>query len=152
LILASLVVAPAVGHAQFATFIPPKSQVPDSAAAVKAAAQKAKRDSASAARIANMRTWVDSAAGLPPRPNRAADTVLAPGDTIPVQVATARGRTSPAVPAPTMSTPESRPSTRGGARAPATASDLPLLLLVGTLLLVTGTILLAGEPRRHRNA
>jgi hypothetical protein len=150
LILASLVVAPAAAHAQFATFIPPKGQVPDSVAAVKAAAQKARRDSASAARIVNMKQWVDSAAGLPPRPTRAADSVLAPRDTFPVLVATARGRTAPAIPAPAPR--PSTPSTRPGARAPATASELPLMLLVGALLLVTGMILLAGEPRRRRNA
>jgi hypothetical protein len=146
LLLASLFAAPTAAHAQFATFIPPKAKATDSASAVTAAVKKAKQDSMSAARIANMKTWVDSAAGLPPRPTRAADSVLAPSDTIPVQVATARGRTSPAIPAPVTT----RVSTTAGARAPATASELPLLLLVGSLLLMTGIVLLASDPRRRR--
>jgi hypothetical protein len=146
-LIASLIAAPAAAHAQFATFIPPKPKVPDSVATVTAAVQKAKQDSMSAARIANMKTWVDSAAGLPPRPTRAADSVLAPGDTIPVQVATSRGRTAPAVPAPVT-----RRTTALGTRAPATASVLPLLLLVGSLLFLMGIVLRGAAPRRHYNA
>jgi hypothetical protein len=155
LILASFIAAPAAAQAQFATFIPPKPKVSDSVAAAQAMAQKAKADSATAKRIANMKTWVDSAAGLPPRSTVTSDSVLAPGDTVRVLVATAHGRTSSPT---TRSEPRSearlepRPRTRGGARAPATASDLPLLLLAGSLSLLVGVILVASAPaQRARN-
>lgn len=158
LILASLIAAPAA-QAQFATFIPPKPKVPDSVAAVTAARQKAKADSATAARIANMKTWVDSAAGLPPRSTITTDSVLVPGDTIPVLVATAHGRTSSTPPSSetraethTETPAKTRTRTHNGARAPATASDLPLLLVVGSLSLFAGLVLFAGTPRPRHHA
>jgi hypothetical protein len=151
LLLASFLAAPAVAQAQFATFIPPKPKVSDSVAAAQAMVQKAKADSATATRIANMKRWVDSAAGLPPRSTAASDTVLAPGDTTRVLVATARNRT-PAVATPSEPGPATRVETRRGAIAPATASSLPLLLLVGSLSLAVGVFLIAGtKPSRARN-
>jgi hypothetical protein len=76
--------------------------------------------------------------------------VLAPSDTVRVLVATARKR-PPAV-APSEPRPETQVETRKGARAPATASNLPLLLLIGSLSLAVGVFLIAGtKPSRARN-
>jgi hypothetical protein len=153
-LLASFLAAPAVVQAQFATFIPPKPKVSDSVAAAQAAVQKAKADSATAMRIANMKRWVDSAAGLPPRSTITSDSVLAPGDTTRVLVATARKRTPSTAPRTeprAEARPETHPVMRGGARAPATASKLPLLLLSGSLSLCVGVLLVAGtKPSRSR--
>lgn len=156
LLLVLVSVVPAASHAQFSTFIPPKAKVPDSVAEVVAAAQKAKADSATARRIANMKTWVDSAAGLPPRPSFRSDTVLSPLDTAPppVLVATARHASKPASqPAsqPARSSPPP-PLTRKGTRAPATASDLPSMILAGALSIVLGVVLIAGTPRVRHHA
>jgi hypothetical protein len=146
--------APATAHAQFATFIPPKPKVPDSTAAVIAAVQKARADSATAQRIANMKTWVDSAAGLPPRP-AGRDTVLAPIDTAapPVLVATARHATTQVTSQPpSQAASPPPPLTHRGTRAPETASDLPFLLVAGSLSVALGVVLLVGVPRVRANA
>jgi hypothetical protein len=160
--VALLVAAPVAAHAQFATFIPPKPKEADSVAERLAAAQRARTERTTAARIAAMKAWVDSAAGLPPRPSRVSDTELVPPDTTKVQVATANGRLpQPIITAPghtDASAVENRPvrapvgETRAGARAPATASELPLLLLLGSLALVFGLALIASTPRGHRGA
>jgi hypothetical protein len=145
--LALLVAAPAAVQAQFSTFIPPKQPSPDSA--VNAARQKAKADSATAARIANMKRWVDSAAGIPPRSMRGADTILSPQDTTQVLVATAHGRAPSPIVEPPAEAPKAPPPPRVEGRAPATASDLPLLVLSGAISLTTGLILLGSARRRH---
>jgi hypothetical protein len=154
LILASLVAAPGAVQAQFATFIPPKPPQADSVSAATAARQKAKADSATALRIANMKRWVDSAAGMPPRSTRTADSVLSAEDTTPVLVATAHGRAPQPIVERTEpersvipSAPPAPKKARGGEKAPATASSLPLLLLMGSISLTMGLLLLAGAPR-----
>jgi len=163
LILALLLAAPAAVWAQYSTFIPPTPKSSDSAAAVAAAAAKARAERASAARIANMKAWVDSAAGLPPRPSRGADTVLLPVDTTHVLEATANGQPArpilgPPAPAPEARTeprrePRSRTQpSRTGERAPETASVLPLMLLIGTVSFVVGVILLAPSTRTRYHA
>src|SRR3954465_6138270 len=55
---------PAAAAAQFTTFITPPNPAKDSIKAAVAAEQKAITDSVSRAQIANMKTWVDSAAGI----------------------------------------------------------------------------------------
>jgi len=147
--MALLVAAPAAVQAQFSTFIPPKQPSPDSA--INAARKKAKADSATATRIANMKRWVDSAAGIPPRSMRGADTILSPQDTTQVLVATAHGRPpSPIVEPPAEAPKASPPTPRVEGRAPATASDLPLLVLSGAVSLTAGLILLGRAPRARR--
>lgn len=153
LMVALLVASPAAVQAQFSTFIPPKAPSPDSA--VNAARQKAKADSATAARIANMKRWVDSAAGIPPRSMRGADTILSPQDTAQVQVATAHGRPPSPIVEPPAEAPKapSRPAPRAEGRAPATGSDLPLVVLSGVLSLTAGLIILgSAPPKRRRHA
>src|SRR4051812_43482518 len=125
LLLAVFVGVPGIASAQFTTFIPPKDKVADSVKAVVAAQQKAQTDSISHAQVTNMRTWVDSAAGVMPTTMTAADS-LANG-----------------VPATAAETT----AFRNGTRAPATASDLPLLALIGAAALLLGTFLLGTSAR-----
>lgn len=128
LALVMLAGMPATAAAQFTTFIPPQMRVADSVKAVVAAAEKAQTDSAVTMQLTNMKTWVDSAAGITTPPVTAADSATV-------------GLTTP---------PESTTFTNG-ARAPETASDLPLLVLLGAVFLGLGTLLLADRrPSRHR--
>jgi len=131
ILLALAIGIPQVGRAQFTTFIPPRNKAADSAKATTAVAQKTKTDSVINAQLTNMKTWVDSAAGVAAPPLAATDTAAAPSNT-PVIVA------DTAMPA-------------AGTRAPATASNLPLIALTGFGLLVVGTILVGGaRPARQR--
>lgn len=116
-----------VAGAQFTTFIPPKNKVADSVKAVVVAEQKAQADTAAAVRLTNMKTWVDSAAGAlpaaPPMPARVADSLAA----------SAPGA---GVPGPDTTT------FRNGSRAPATASSLPLIALLGAAIIAFGVLFL----------
>ena len=120
---------PATAAAQFTTFIPPQVRLADSVKAVVAAAQKAQTDSAVSMQLTNMKTWVDSAAGITTPPVTAADSA-----TVGLTTASAAETTTFA----------------NGARAPETASDLPTLALIGVVLLGLGTLLLSEhQPSRH---
>lgn len=131
IVLALALGIPQVGSAQFTTFIPPRNQMTDSARAVAATQQKAQTDSAINAQLANMKTWVDSAAGVVSPPRTGVDSVAAPSNPQPPVADTAMAV--------------------AGTRAPATASNLPLLALSGLGLLVIGTILVGGaRPARQR--
>jgi hypothetical protein len=127
LVLALVAGLPGIAGAQFTTFIPQQDKVADSIKAAVASQQVAERDSTVHAQLTNMRTWVDSAAGVTPIPSTAADS-LASG------VAVADTTTFV-----------------NGARAPLTASDLPLLLLAGVGVLLLGVLLLRPDPARQRN-
>ena len=129
LALVMLAGMPATAAAQFTTFIPPQVRVADSVKAVVAAAQKAQTDSAVSMQLTNMKTWVDSAAGITTPPVTATDSATV-------------GLT-PAAAAETT-------TFSNGARAPETASDLPTLALIGAVLLGLGTILLS-EHRASRH-
>jgi hypothetical protein len=119
-----LAVAPAVAAAQFTTFIAPPNPVKDSIKAVVAAEQKAASDSVTRAQITNMKTWVDSAAGV----------VAPPVDTSMVQAV--------------VSSP---PPATGGMIAPATASPVPFLLTTGLAGMLLGLFMvLRPRPRPRR--
>src|ERR1043165_6010818 len=106
--------APAVAAAQFTTFITPPNPAKDSIKAAVVAEQKAMTDSVNRAQIANMKTWVDSAAGV----------VVPPTDTaFHVQSITGDSVTT---------------ATSSGMLAPNTASPVPLMLLTGVLGLLLG--------------
>lgn len=126
LALALLAGAPQIAAAQFTTFIPPKPAVTDSVKAAVAVQQQVTTDSIQHAQITNMKTWVDSAAGLVPTP--ATDSVAALSPTGNAAV----------LPDTTF---------RNGMRAPATASDLPLLLVLGTLLMIAGGMIMKRDPK-----
>lgn len=150
--LALIVALPKLAGAQITTFIPPRAQTSDSAKAVMAAAERAKTDSAVKAQLAHMKTWVDSAAGLPPAPtspNPAVDSV-ARLKTRPDSVARPPVLTdSVAGDVIAMPRRDSALEARGLA-APETASALPLLAITGAGLLLVGGVLL-GTVRPSRN-
>jgi hypothetical protein len=123
LVLALIAGFPGIAGAQFTTFIPPKNKVADSVKAAVVAQQKAQEDSVVSTQITNMRTWVDSAAGLVPTTTTAADSLAQ--------------RTATAAETTTFA---------NGSRAPATASWLPLLALGGAAALLAG-LFLVGDPR-----
>jgi hypothetical protein len=122
LVLALIASLPGTAAAQFTTFIPPQTRVADSVKAVVAAQQKVQQDSSAQAQLTNMKTWVDSAAGVTPPPVTA-DSVAS------ALAATNNGDTA---------------AFRNGMRAPETASDLPLLIVIGVAALGLGTLLLGG--------
>ena len=150
--LALIVALPKVAGAQFTTFIPPRAPISDSAKAAIAATDRARADSVVKAQLANMKTWVDSAAGLPPAPtspNPAVDSIARlparkdsvarprpPADSIGGEVMTIPRRDTAL---------EAR-----GLTAPETASALPLLAITGAGLLLVGGVLL-GTVRPSRN-
>jgi hypothetical protein len=113
-----LLAAPSVAAAQFTTFITPPNPAKDSIKAAVVAEQKAAADSATRAQIANMKTWVDSAAGV----------VVPPADTA-FAVRTVVGDTL-------MTT------TSTGLVAPNTASAVPFLLLTGILGMLIGVAMI----------
>ena len=155
MIIALLAGLPEVGGAQFTTFIPPKNKVADSVKAVVAEQQKAKVDSSVKQQLTDMKTWVDSAAGVAPlrtpSPSSAAnDTLAAKLPAAPTKPATRVARTQPLPPPPpVIKTPD---TTRfvNGARAPSTATDLPTLLVLGGLLIFTGATLVGAKPKPER--
>ena len=123
--------APAALAAQFTTFIAPPNQVKDSIKAAVVAEQKASTDSVTRAQIADMKTWVDSAAGIAVP---ASDTMY--------RVKTITAATAPATAAV---------MTAQGMVAPATASSLPLLLAMGGAAMLLGLALMRRPrpaPRR----
>lgn len=137
-VLSLILGLPAATQAQFTTFIPPQAKAADSVKATVAAQKAAQADTSINARLANLKTWVDSAAGVV-APSKGAQDSLAARST-----AKATGD-SLAANAPDTS------ALRNGARAPATASDLPLLALSGAAALALGSLLLgAGGKRRMR--
>ena len=124
-----IALAPAVAAAQFTTFITPPNPLKDSIKAAVVAEQKAATDSATRAQIANMKTWVDSAAGV----------VIPPADTA-FTVRTITGDTL-------MTTTTTSP----GMIAPNTASPVPFLLATGLLGIAMGLALLRRpRPRARR--
>lgn len=119
-----LAAAPAVASAQFTTYIAPPKKV-DTARTPTVAEARARADSATRETLGNMKAWVDSAAG----------------ETIPAEstkVATTSGGET---------TTTETTAFRNGAPAPQTASDLPMLALIGFAALSLGTVMLAGRGR-----
>jgi hypothetical protein len=130
LTIALIVGLPGIVQAQFTTFIPPKDKVADSAKAVVAAQQKAQQDSSVKTQLTNMKTWVDSAAGLVPTPSSTASDSMAAA--LPPTPATSAADTT---------------TFTNGARAPSTATNLPLLLVLGGLMVFAGAVLVGAKPK-----
>jgi len=130
LIVLALLAMPSMVWAQFTTFIPPQRKATDSAKTAVVAQQQARADSVMKVKLTDMKTWVDSAAGVLATPTAATDSNAGEPVADPDNVA----RSSPSV----------SPAAHRGARAPATASDLPLVALIGALALAIGTVMLAG--------
>lgn len=136
LFMLSLIVGlPATAAAQFTTFIPPQAKAADSAVAAQKIAPK---DTMLSTRLTNLKVWVDSAAGVAAPPRATLDSV------VPIKPAPAAADTA------TKRPPETAAPTNGE-RAPATASDLPLLALVGSAALGLGAFILGtGGNKRMR--
>lgn len=127
---------PIAARAQFTAYVSPTRPNTDSAKAAIVAVQRAKSDSNARASITNMKAWVDSAAGV---------AQTSPADTT-------AATTPPATPAPTTAPVPAAPthnttSFSNGAQAPATASYLPLIAVLGLASLSVGIVLLAGRRR-----
>jgi hypothetical protein len=111
--------------AQITTYVaPPRAEAPS--AQMIAVADSARRDSVAQATMTNMKAWVDSAAGVP----------------VPATVGTVDSAALANDPGRPVVTTFSE-----GAVAPATASRLPALALLGIAALTVGALLLAT---RHR--
>lgn len=127
-----LITIPAAAQAQFTTVVAPPRAKQVAQSAESEADARARADSLMRARLGDMREWVDSAAvaiaGVP--------------DTTRVEVVDS------GVVAREPERPAPRPTTefREGAPAPATASGLPTLALIGIGALGLGAILI-GRPR-----
>lgn len=119
----ALVLSASSAQAQITTYVaPPRAQPPTRE--MVAAADSARRDSV--AQVAtNMKAWVDSAAGV--------DVPSTVG-----RVDSAALVNDPGRPVSTFS---------DGAVAPATASNLPTIAVVGVVFVVIGAALLANRPR-----
>jgi hypothetical protein len=132
-ILAFSTLLPATALGQFTTFVtPPRPRVDSAAVKPTPAQEAATADSAARVAITNMKAWVDSAAG---------DVVVNRTDSTGRPVAATGPVTSG-----TASAAESTMVFREGARAPDTATWLPLLVLVGTGALGVGVVLLRWRP------
>ena len=119
----ALAVSASVAHAQITTYIAPPRQ-PKPSPQMVAAADSARADSAAAVAMTNMKSWVDSAAGVAVPPS-VGDTTRA--DSVPPAVVT---------------------TFEDGAVAPNTASALPTIAVFGVAVFAAGAVLLAtGRPR-----
>ena len=118
---AALMFAASAAGAQITTYVAPPRPISESPEFI-AAADSARRDSVARSTMADMRAWVDSAAGITV-PANVGDTVV-------------------------MDDP-GRPITNfaDGSVAPATASELPTVALLGMLAFAVGAALLATRPR-----
>lgn len=119
LVGAAVMFAASSAGAQITTYVAPPRPESESPALI-AAADSARRDSVARQTAENMRAWVDSAAGVTV-PASVGDTVNDPGRPI--------------------------TSFADGSVAPATASELPTLLLLGLVSFLTGLGLLTNRPR-----
>ena len=118
LTVAVLMAAARTADAQITTYIAPPRASTESKALI-ATADSARRDSLERASVANMTAWVDSAAGISVPATVGADTI------------------DPGRPLTTFA---------DGSVAPATASALPALMLVGMIAFGAGIVLLARRP------
>lgn len=121
-----LAISVTTANAQITTYIAPPRPAKPTPQMV-AAADSARADSAAAVAMTNMKTWVDSAAGIAV-PARVGDSTMRADSVPPVVVTTFED----------------------GAVAPNTASALPTIGLIGLVAFAAGVVLLAGRPRTRR--
>jgi hypothetical protein len=120
---AALAVTANVANAQITTYVAPGRNPKPTPEAV-ATADSVRKDSVAQTAMTNMKTWVDSASGVP----------------VPAYV----GRVDSAA----LTNDPGRPvvtTFSNGTTAPETASDLPALAVIGVLALVLGTIILERQ-------
>jgi hypothetical protein len=139
-VLAFSTLLPATALGQFTTFVtPPRPRVDSATVPQTPVQQRATADSIARVTITNMKAWVDSAAGdvVVNRVDSAGRPVAATGP-VTSGVVTPTGRDAAVA--------ESTTVFRDGARAPDTATWLPLLVLVGAGALGAGVLLLRWRP------
>ena len=143
---AIMIVGAGTAKAQITTFVasPPRKIEPAQQAAAQQR-EKVAQDSVARVAMTGMKEWVDSAsAALAIRP----DTVPTNSDTA---VGTPRAATTPAPKSDSSArarTSERQPEFRNGARAPNTATPIPVIGLAGVVLILTGMAM----KRRERTA
>lgn len=124
-LVVGLMLSASAANAQITTYIAPPSP-PKPTAQMVASADSARKDSVATAAMTNMKVWVDSAAGV----------------AVPSTVGT--------IDSSALVNDPGRPVTTtfsSGTVAPATASELPTLLIVGAVFILFGTALLAKRAR-----
>jgi hypothetical protein len=138
-ILAFSTLLPVASDGQFTAFTPPRQRVDTTTrpAPTPAQRQQATADSIARVTITNMKAWVDSAAG---------DVVVNRVDSTGRPVAATGPVTAGATTDRSAAPAESTMTFRDGARAPDTATYLPLLLLIGTGAIGVGVLLLRWRP------
>ena len=122
---AALMLAANAANAQITTYIAPPKPLAPSPLAV-ATADSTRRDSVAQATMTNMKAWVDSAAGV----------------SVPEHVG--------AIDSTALANDAGRPVTTtfsNGSVAPATASNLPTLAVVGVVVLAIGAGLITTRSR-----
>ena len=140
--LAGLGTARAEG--QITTVVAQPKRVEANAQAV-ARRQEVAQDSVARITLTGMKQWVDSAAqSLALRP----DTGTTPSET--AVPATASVNQRPDTSAAATARPAQPPEFRDGAKAPDTATQLPMFALAGAVLLLTGLVLRRRDPARPR--
>lgn len=119
----ALLIGAGAAGAQITTFVaPPRSSEPQMVAMI----DSTRKDSVAMVQLTNMKAWVDSAAGV----------------TVPSGVG--------AVDSTALVNDPGRPvaiTFSDGSVAPATASALPAIMVVGFVVFAAGTVLLATRPR-----
>jgi hypothetical protein len=138
-ILAFSTLLPATAFGQFTSYTPPRPRVDTATTPATPAQRAATADSVARVAITNMKAWVDSAAG---------DIVVNRVDsTGRPAAATGPVTTGAATPAERDAARAESPSVFGAAaRAPDTATWLPLLVLIGTTAVGVGVLLLRWRP------
>lgn len=116
----ALVLGASQASAQITTYVAPPRPLATSPLLV--AAADSARDSVAQVAMTNMKVWVDSAAGV----------------SVPAHVGDTTEANDPGRPVTTFV---------DGSVAPATASDLPTVALLGVLVCAIGAALLANRPR-----
>lgn len=122
----ALVLVSSAAQAQITTYVaPPRAPAPTRE--MVAAADSARRDSVAQVSMTNMKAWVDSAAGVP----------------VPAHV----GQVDSAALANDPGRPVVTTTFSDGSVAPATASNLPTLAVIGAICFALGAVLLATKPK-----
>ena len=122
-----LAISVSTANAQITTYIAPPRQ-PKPTPQMVAAADSVRQDSIATMAMTNMKSWVDSAAGVV-IPSSVGDSTRAPsstGDSLPPAIVT---------------------TFEDGAVAPETASELPTIGVLGLFAFAAGAILLAGRAK-----
>lgn len=126
---AALMLAASLANAQITTYTaPPRPLVTPQTVA---SADSVRKDSVAQATMTNMKAWVDSAAGVAaPRYVGTVDSAALAND-----------------PGKPVTEPATTTTFSEGSVAPATASALPTLAVLGFALFAIGALLLANRPR-----